>query len=165
MGGLTTFFSFFIKLAILIGPSGILLELWACPPPPNRSTSLDPQLQNRNKRASLNATLLVYIRGGGRGELNFGQTIGVKTQVLLGTSWGTHLGTPWEFGNICHFNFWPLCENWWEVLVWPKSHHSHLIWPEWTCTHHPGYFFQILCDVAEVAIILKSDLAKFGHMY
>jgi len=27
------------------------------------------------------------------GELNFGQTIWDKTQVLLGTTWGTYLGT------------------------------------------------------------------------
>jgi len=28
--------------------------------------------------------------------LNFGQTIGDKTQVLFGTSSGAHLGTVWE---------------------------------------------------------------------
>ncbi len=33
-------------------------------------------------------------------ELNFGQTIWGKTQVLLGTSWGQHFRTLWEFdGN------------------------------------------------------------------
>jgi predicted AlkP superfamily phosphohydrolase/phosphomutase len=33
-------------------------------------------------------------------ELNFGQTIWDKTQVLLGTSWRMHLGTIWEqMGN------------------------------------------------------------------
>jgi hypothetical protein len=29
-------------------------------------------------------------------ELNFGQTIWDKTQVLLGTSWEMHVGTFWE---------------------------------------------------------------------
>jgi hypothetical protein len=32
-------------------------------------------------------------------ELNFGQTIWDKTQELLGTSWGMHLGTFWEQGK------------------------------------------------------------------
>jgi len=33
-------------------------------------------------------------------ELNCGKTIWDKTKVLLGTSWGTHLGTFWELdGN------------------------------------------------------------------
>jgi len=32
-------------------------------------------------------------------ELNFGQTIWDKTQVLLGTSWEMHVGTFWELGN------------------------------------------------------------------
>jgi len=50
--------------------------------PPNRSTSLDPLLQNRNKCALLDFTFVDYIKG------NFGQTIWDKTQVLLGTSWG-----------------------------------------------------------------------------
>jgi hypothetical protein len=30
------------------------------------------------------------------GQLNFGQIVWDKTQVLLGTSSGTHLGTVWE---------------------------------------------------------------------
>jgi hypothetical protein len=35
------------------------------------------------------------------GVLNFGQIIWDKTHVLLGTSWGTHVGTFWELnGNI-----------------------------------------------------------------
>jgi hypothetical protein len=33
-------------------------------------------------------------------ELNFGQTIWGKTHVLLGTSWGQHFRTLWEYdGN------------------------------------------------------------------
>jgi hypothetical protein len=53
---------------------------------PNRSTSLDPQLQNRNKICTPGFYLCrLYLY---TGELNFGQTIWDETQVLLGTSWG-----------------------------------------------------------------------------
>ncbi len=47
----------FFKRAILIRPSAILLEHWACP---NRSNSLDPELQNRNKCAPLGFTYLFH---------------------------------------------------------------------------------------------------------
>jgi hypothetical protein len=59
---------------------------------PNRSTSLDPELQNKNKCAPLDYHLFSLYPW----ELNFGQTIRDKTQVLLGTSSGAHLGTVWE---------------------------------------------------------------------
>ncbi len=52
--------------------------------------------------------LLCFIN---RWELNFRQTIWDKTLVLLGTSWGTHLGTLWEFQN-------PL-KTWWQ-------HYGHI---------------------------------------
>ncbi len=58
---------------------------------PNRSTSLNLRLQNKNNYAPLDFTF--------SGELNFGQTIWDKTQVLLGASWGTHLGTIWDQGK------------------------------------------------------------------
>ncbi len=48
-----------LKVSKLIGPLAILLEHWAFAP--NRSTSLDPQLQNRNIHAPLNLTFSVYI--------------------------------------------------------------------------------------------------------
>jgi hypothetical protein len=48
-----------------------------------------PQLQNTNKCAPLNLTFSVFDKW----ELNLEQTIQNKTQVLLGTSWGMHLGT------------------------------------------------------------------------
>ncbi len=66
----------------MIDPSSIILEQWACL---NGSTSLDPELQNRNKRAALGRTSSVYINE----SWNFGQTIWAKSEVLLGTSWGT----------------------------------------------------------------------------
>jgi hypothetical protein len=47
-----------------------------------------PQSQNRNKCVPIVFILSVYIH-----DLNFEQTICDKTQVLLETSWGMHLGT------------------------------------------------------------------------
>jgi len=47
---------------------------------------LRTHLQNKNKCAPLDFSLST-------GELNFVQTICDKTQVLLGTSWATYLGT------------------------------------------------------------------------
>jgi hypothetical protein len=47
------------------------------------------------------STLDFHLYSSYTGELNFGQTIWDKTQVLLGTSSGTHLGTLREpFGNM-----------------------------------------------------------------
>jgi hypothetical protein len=66
----------------LIDPSSIILEQWACL---NGITSLDPELQNRNRRAALGSISSVYINE----SWNFGQTIWAKSEVLLGTSWGT----------------------------------------------------------------------------
>jgi len=89
------FFSLFKKKkgAILIGPSAFF---WNIRHAPNRSTSFGPQLQkSRNKY-----TCWLYLFSLYTCELNFGQTIWDKTQVILGTSWGTHSGTWWEhIGN------------------------------------------------------------------
>ncbi len=77
----------------MIGPSEIFLEHWACP---NRSTSFDPQLQNRNKCAPLDFAFSVYIHG----RWTLGKTIHDKAEVLLETYWGAYLGTLWELdGN------------------------------------------------------------------
>jgi hypothetical protein len=49
-------------------------------------------LQNKNKCPPFEFDLFSLYPG----QLNFGQTVWDKTQVLLGTSWGTHLRTWWE---------------------------------------------------------------------
>jgi hypothetical protein len=43
--------------SILIGPSAIVLDHWGMPP--IEGTSLDPQLQNRNKCAPLDYSLFI----------------------------------------------------------------------------------------------------------
>jgi len=61
-------------------------------------------LQNKNKSTLLNYSWYT-------GELNFGQTIWDKTQVLLGTSWGTHLGTLWELDGNMTVTHWEQAEK------------------------------------------------------
>jgi hypothetical protein len=87
-----TFTAFcYFRGAILIGPTAIFLDHWAWP---SIEASLCPVAkwnQVYNRRFHL---FSIYT-----GELNFGQTIWDKTQVLLGTYWGMHLGTHWEQRN------------------------------------------------------------------
>jgi hypothetical protein len=60
MGALTTFFVS-KKGAILIGPSASFWNIEHAPP--NRSTSLNLQLQNKNNCALLDFIFSVYIHG------------------------------------------------------------------------------------------------------
>jgi hypothetical protein len=87
LGALTTFLKLFKELCWLAHQQFFWHIVHA-------STSLEPQLQNRNKCTPLNFTFSVYIHGS--------WTIWDRTQVLLGASWGTHLGT--------------LGRTWWESL-------------------------------------------------
>ncbi len=89
---LTTFF-LFKKEPYWLAHQQFFSEHWACP---KWKHLFGPQLQNRNKCASLNFTFLLYIQGSG----TLGKTIWDETQVLLQTSGGPQLGTLWEHGNL-----------------------------------------------------------------
>jgi len=83
--------SSFFDGAILIGPSPIFSEHWALL---NRSASLDPQLQIRNKCAPL----IAYLFSSYTGELNLGKPYGTKLRCfweLLGNL-RNPMGTHWE---------------------------------------------------------------------
>jgi hypothetical protein len=75
--------------AILIGPSPFFWEHWALP---NRSTSLDHQLQIKTNVLPMAHLFSIYTW-----KLNFGQTVWDKSEVLLGTFWGT----TWKPGAPC----------------------------------------------------------------
>ncbi len=68
---LTTFAFFFLKEPYWLAHQQCFGTLGM---PPNRSTSLDPQLQNRNKCAPLAFTFLVYIQG----SWDLGKPCGIK---------------------------------------------------------------------------------------
>jgi hypothetical protein len=67
-----------VEGATLIGPSPNFLEHWALPP--------DPTLNKNINMISFGNVLYTW-------KLSCGQTIWDKFEVLLGTSWGTPLGT------------------------------------------------------------------------
>jgi hypothetical protein len=65
-------------------------------PTTNRSAYLDPSCQKkRNKCVPMWLTFSVYIRE----SWTLGKPYGIKTKVLLGTSWGTTWRTDWEKGG------------------------------------------------------------------
>jgi hypothetical protein len=57
------------------------------------------------KSRTLDSRFLVYIHG----SWAWGKPYGIKTQVLLGTSWGMHLKTLWKLGNP--LRIWELIKN------------------------------------------------------
>ncbi len=72
------FLFFFGEGAVIISPSPFFWECWALPN--RRIMSLDPKWQNNNTCAPL-FSLYTW-------ELNFGQIIWDKIELVLGTSWG-----------------------------------------------------------------------------
>jgi hypothetical protein len=100
-------FPFFYEVAILIGLSSILLEHWALP---SKSTSLDCSCKMEINVLPSAPTFSVYIHES--------WTLGKpcywdKSNVLLGTSWGT----TWELGNLI-WTSWAHDEN---TLGTPKT--------------------------------------------
>jgi hypothetical protein len=79
-------FFYFFEKTIFIGSSSFFLEHRALP---NGGTSLDPQLQNRNKCIPLYSPPFQFIYM--RVELWANHMD--KPELLLGTSWGMYLGT------------------------------------------------------------------------
>jgi hypothetical protein len=77
--------------AILIGPSPIFSEHWALP---NRSASLDPQLQIRNKCGPL----IAYLFSSYTGELNLGKPYETKLRCFWESLGNLRnpMGTHWE---------------------------------------------------------------------
>ncbi len=93
---LFSFFNLIFKGVTLIGPTNTNFFLeHRGHSLPNRSISLDPQWQNRNKCVPVCPTFSVYVQG----SPTWGKPKWDRTEMLLGTCWGNNLrtwGTWWE---------------------------------------------------------------------
>ncbi len=82
----------------MIGPSAIFLGTSGMPP-------IEAPLWTPSCKIEISVQCRFILFSLHTEELNFGQTIWDTTQVLLGTSWGTHLRTCWKQEKLYKFFF------------------------------------------------------------